>query len=255
MRATRCTLVILAAAVVGVAAASSGTLPVRGQLLTESLRGDYCPPGTRAGIECFRRDGQGVVRGLGRVIASYVYFADTTPAGCPEGSVKILAYPTRLTVAAKGDLTLALEETPGCLSTVAGLSATQRFTITDGSGAYAGATGGGSVERALGSTDRGAAGIETWIATLDVPGLDFDVTPPVVSGAVSKTIRVAKGVKRVRVTYRVTAVDGVDGARPVACQPRSLTFFKLGRTAVTCTAGDTSANTRTVRFFVTVKTR
>jgi hypothetical protein len=86
-----------------------------------------------------------------------------------------------------------------------------------------------------------------------VPGLEFDVTPPTLSGAVNKTVRARKGSKLVRVTYRVTAGDAVDGSVPVSCLPRSGSPFTIGRTLVKCSATDTSANAKAGRFSVTVK--
>ena len=97
------------------------------------------------------------------------------------------------------------------------------------------------------------SGTEKWIGTLVVPGVEFDLTPPTLSGATSKTVRAPKGAKSVRVTYRVTARDDVDGALAVACQPRSGSRFLVGRTVVTCEAVDASANTRRARFRVPVK--
>jgi len=55
------------------------------------------------------------------------------------------------------------------------------------------------------------------------------------------------------VTYKVTARDAVDGAVAATCKPRSGSFFKLGRTVVTCTASDTSGNNRAARFVITVR--
>lgn len=94
---------------------------------------------------------------------------------------------------------------------------------------------------------------DTWTGTLTVPGLDFDITPPSLTGAVSKILRAPRGAKRMRVRYRVTAEDEVDGAVPAICTPRSGSFFKLGRTRVTCSATDSSGNTRDARFTVTVR--
>ncbi len=125
----------------------------------------------------------------------------------------------------------------------------QEFTITGGTGTYQGASGRGTVERSL----SGGRGVERWTGTLIVPGLEFDITPPAISGAVSKTIRAPVGAKRARVTYKVTAHDTVDGAVGAACKPRSGAVFKIGRTAVTCTATDTSGNGRTARFVITVR--
>ena len=79
------------------------------------------------------------------------------------------------------------------------------------------------------------------------------MTPPTLSGAVNKKVRARRGSKRVRVTYRVTASDAVDGSVPVSCQPRSGSRFKIGRTFVKCSATDSSANTVTARFAIVVK--
>lgn len=76
---------------------------------------------------------------------------------------------------------------------------------------------------------------------------------PVLRGAVGKTVRAPIGAKSARVSYRVTARDGVDGVVPVSCRPGSNSSFKVGRTVVRCSAADTSGNTRTATFVVTVK--
>ena len=135
------------------------------------------------------------------------------------------------------------------------MNLSRAFTIAGGSGIYAGASGGGTVTHQAVSTPSGSAGTDTWTGTLNVPGREFDVTPPTLSGAVNKTVRARRGSKRVRVTYRVTASDAVDGSVPVSCQPRSGSRFKIGRTFVTCSATDTSANATEGRFRVTVKRR
>jgi HYR domain-containing protein len=125
----------------------------------------------------------------------------------------------------------------------------QAFTITGGTGAYQGATGSGTVERSL----SGGFGVERWTATLTVPGLEFDTAPPAIIGAVSKTVRAPTSAKRARVTYKVTARDAVDGAVASVCGPRSGSFFKVGRTVVTCFASDSSGNNRAPRFVITVR--
>ena len=95
--------------------------------------------------------------------------------------------------------------------------------------------------------------MERWTGTLIVPGLDFDVTPPAIIGAVPKTVRAPKGARRVRVTYKVTSRDAVDGQVPIACLPRSGIRYPIGRTTVVCRATDSSGNTGRARFVVTVK--
>ena len=79
------------------------------------------------------------------------------------------------------------------------------------------------------------------------------MTPPTLSGAVNKTVRARRESKRVRVTYRVTASDAVDGSVPASCLPRSGSRFKIGRTFVKCSATDTSANAKAGSFRVIVK--
>ena len=91
--------------------------------------------------------------------------------------------------------------------------------------------------------------------TLVVPGLEFDVVAPAMTGARSKTVRAPKGAKRIRVTYNVTASDIVDGRVPVTCVPRSGSRFLIRRAAVRCSAADSSANTSSAKFIVTVRMR
>lgn len=126
----------------------------------------------------------------------------------------------------------------------------QEFTITGGTGPFAEASGRGNVAgRAIG----GGEGSERWTGTLEVPGVTFDLTPPVISGATNKTVKAKKGAKSARVTFRVTAQDDTDGVVPTRCVPRSGGRFRLGRTRVTCEATDSSANTVTAAFRITVR--
>ena len=225
-----------------------GSLTFEAVLRMTSTPGS-CPPGSPPGADlCAARTGRGVVRGLGGVSETYTFFVQ-------EGTCdRVFETTARLEVAGKGELQLAVDRYRGeCISSALNLS--RAFTITGGSGIYAGASGGGTVTHQAVSTPSGSAGNDTWTGTLNVPGLEFDVTPPTLSGAVSKTVRARRGSKRVRVTYRVTASDAVDGSVPVSCQPRSGSRFKIGRTFVKCSATDTSANAKTGRFRVTVKRR
>ena len=96
------------------------------------------------------------------------------------------------------------------------LKANRLFTITGGTGAFAGAAGTGTVKHDL-YEGLPASGTDTWSGSVAVPGLEFDLTSPVLSGLVNKTVRAPKGAKRVRVRYRVTARDLLDGSiRPGA---------------------------------------
>lgn len=232
-----------------------GTLALRAELRTTTLIGDYCPPGSAQAqptLACFKRDGQGVVPGLGSVAEAYLHAHDAE--GCAAGEVHIVGADVRFTVAGKGTIEIALAEIPGCLPEIQNSRPPRSFTITGGTGLYAGASGGGTVQQ-VSVLARVARGTDTWEGTLNVPNLEFDVTAPRLAGAVSKTVRAPRGQKRARVQFAVTAEDAVDGARPVSCSPRSGTRFRLGRTRVTCSATDGSGNTATARFTVTVRRR
>jgi hypothetical protein len=177
------------------------------------------------------------------------------PPTCAAFLAKALAATGRLSVAGKGEITFALAEAERCVPSDAfpfPQNEPQEFTITGGTGPFAGAAGKGTVAaRSIG----GGIGSETWTGTLVVPGLTFDLTPPTLSGANAKTVRVPKKAKTARVTFKVTATDDVDGSVPVSCRPKSGSRFKVGRTGVRCEATDTSANTAMAGFTVTVKRR
>ena len=226
--------------------AATGSLTFGAVLAMKSAPGP-CPPGSPPDADvCAARTGSGAVRGLGRVSETYMFFVQ-------EGDCdRVFETTVRLEVAGKGELQLAVDRYRGeCISLALNLS--RAFTITGGSGVYAGASGGGTVNHQASLTPGGSAGTDTWAGTMNVPGLEFDVTPPTLRGAVNKTVRARRGSKHVRVTYRVTARDAVDGSVRVSCQPRSGSRFKIGRTFVKCSATDTSANAKTGRFRVIVK--
>jgi hypothetical protein len=254
------TALVVAATVAAPAASephvAAGTLALNAVLQVESRRYVACPPNTGSTIECVARNGQGTMPGLGEVsVAPYMYFIDLVPDGCPASETRVLTSSMVLVVAGKGEIDVATAPT-GCLQGSEGRPNTvQSFSITGGTGIYARATGGGKVSRAFTVTDVGAVGPETWMGTLVVPGLEFDVTAPRLSEATAKTARVPKKAKNARVTFKLTATDDVDGAVPVSCQPRSGSRFKIGKTTVRCEATDSSANTARASFTVTVKRR
>jgi hypothetical protein len=98
-----------------------------------------------------------------------------------------------------------------------------------------------------------AYGTDTWSGTLQVPGLEFDLTAPSIAGVRSRVVRAPRRAKRVRVGFKVSARDDVDGVVPVSCRPRSGSSFKIGRTTVRCSAADTSGNEKTEKFTVRVE--
>jgi HYR domain len=256
-RSTAVAVFVVLAATAAVPLAASGnkaaTLDLQARLSRKSVPVAPCPSGSPPSAECYTTTGEGDVRGLGRgVKQSFVAIRD--PSQCPSGS-KLLGYPARFVVAGKGEINLAVAEHPDCLNQEALRSASQSFTITGGTGIYAGASGSGRVERSLVQTPVGPAGTETYVGTLAVPGHEFDLTKPTISGARSKTVWAPKKANRVRVTFRVTAQDDVDGPLRASCRPASGSRFKVGRTTVKCEARDMSANTATAYFRVTLRRR
>jgi hypothetical protein len=172
---------------------------------------------------------------------------------CGPGDVVILGYTTSLSVVGKGEISVSVADAPCLLADLDALNATGSFTVTGGTGTYAGASGSGRIERAAGFQSGGATGTDTWTGTLIVPGLEFDLTSPVMSGAANKSAKAKRGARNARVTYHVTAQDDRDGTLPVACTPASGSRFKVGKTRVTCEAVDSSANKTNSSFTVTVK--
>jgi hypothetical protein len=251
-------LVLAASAPKGNSAAAqseraSGSLNLNSTLGLVSVLGP-CSPGVSA-PSCAARTSRGPFAGLGQVTGTYTFRSSTGPP-CANGWGKALAYPVRFAIASKGDLLFQLAEGAQCVNEETDFAVraqTQAFTVTGGTGIYAGASGTGIVTRRLGSTATGAAGTEMWTGTLTVPGLEFDVTPPILAGATSKTVRAKKRAKSARVTFKVTAQDDTDGIVPAGCQPKSGTRFEIGRTKVTCAATDTSANTTEASFTIRVK--
>ena len=240
---------VVALAIVPLASGgATGTFSLDAAIPMTSTSGP-CPSGSPPNADfCAARTGGGTVRGLGQVSETYTFFVQ-------EGDCdRIFETTVRLKVADKGELQFAVDRYRGeCVSSSLNLS--RGFTITGGSGIYAGASGGGMVSHRFSPTLSGSTGTDTWTGTLTVPGLEFDLTPPTISGAASKTLRVPKRAKGVRVRYAVRATDDVDGSVAVSCKPKSNSLFKIGRTTVRCSAADTSGNTATAQFTVTVRRR
>ncbi len=232
----------------GGGAATKGTLPLRAVLGMTSV-GAPCPPEAPSDVGCYSRQGTGLVPGLGNVTEAYFYFART---GCGTSGYTVLASTGRLAVEGKGAIEVFLAGNPECRPQFTyGLS--RDFTVIGGTGAYAGASGSGTLTHAGSQTPRGVVGTDTWVGSLVVPGREFDLSLPAIRGAVDKTVRARRGQKRVRVSYRVSAQDEIDGVVPVSCRPASGSWFKVGRTVVRCSATDTSGNTVTASFTVAVK--
>lgn len=243
---------VSASPVAGVTAAG-GTLNMNASLTLVSQLGS-CGSDTVAN-NCDARTDEGLFPGLGSVTASFTFPMDWGQAPCSVDFGKALAYSVRLGVADKGAINVAVSDAKDCVLIEATGTQTQAFTITGGTGIYAGASGSGTLARALGGVAQDGArhGYETWQGTLSVPGLEFDVIAPTFVGATSRKVVAPRHRKRVRVRYVVTATDAVDGPVPTTCRPRSGARFHIGRTQVRCSATDTSANTATASFRITVR--
>jgi hypothetical protein len=81
-----------------------------------------------------------------------------------------------------------------------------------------------------------------------------DTTGPVISNTPDSIIARATDSSGAVVNYTPpTATDAVDGLRPVTCLPNTGSKFPIGATTVTCSATDTSGNTSSTSFTVTVE--
>ena len=244
---------IAASPVAGVTVAT-GTLDMNTSLTLVSQLGGCARVGIAS--DCAARTVDGQFPGLGRVTGSYGFQMDLGSASCPSSLGRVLAYPIRLEVAGKGAIDVAVSEATDCVPLESVRVQTQAFTVTGGTGIYAGALGSGTLERALANPrdDGSRHGFETWKGTLTVPGLEFDLIAPKFVGATSRKVVAPRHRKRVRVRYVVTATDAVDGPVPATCRPRSGTRFHIGRTTrVRCSATDKSANEATASFRITVR--
>jgi hypothetical protein len=231
-------------------ARTAGTLQLSQVVLAGGVNQVECPPGTADSTACFQASGTGVVPGLGVVSEQYLNFVEDPDSSCERWHSNPV-----LTVRGKGALYLSVRPPQDCVvPTTSVLNASLVFTVTGGSGIYAGASGQGTfvTRGGPGTTGRNA---DTLGGSLTVPGLVFDRTPPVLSGAISKAVLAPRTAKAVRVTFAVKARDPGHASVPVTCKPRSGSRFKLGRTRVVCSATDSSGNTAKARFTITVKPR
>jgi hypothetical protein len=228
-------VVVLAALAAIVAAAPTGSQPSSSQLdLHASVsfvadRAAGCPPGSPVQLSCPAVAGEGAVPGLGVVKETFTEALHQGPPLCSENNVTSLGFPARWVVANKGEIDFALAPSPECWTFPPSVA----FTVTGGTGIYAGASGSGTFsEVARLGNDGKWRGIHTWTGPLSVPGLDFDLSAPTITGASNKVVRVKRPARRARVSYAVTSSDTVDGTAPVTCTPRSGSVFRIGRTSV-----------------------
>jgi hypothetical protein len=165
-----------------------------------------------------------------------------------------LSYPAQLVVKDRGTIFMSVAPSEVCAAEgVPSVSVSQAFTITGGTGDFAGASGSGVVSRSN-VTCCAANGTDNWDGTLSAPAFQVDLTAPTIKGAHNRLIHAPRGVKRVRVRYKVTALDDIDGALRPTCRPRSGSPFRVGRrTTVRCSISDRSANFSHAKFSIRVR--
>jgi hypothetical protein len=237
-------------AALGAVAREAGTLELSHAVLAGRIAQIDCPAGTPDSTICFQSTNKGVVRGLGAVSEQNLIFVEDPDTDCEHWHASPV-----LTVAGKGEIDLFFHAPGDCVVPTTGiLAASLVYTVTGGTGIYAGASGSGTV-LVRGTPGTTNTATEILDGSLTVAGLEFDLAPPVLRGAVSKTALAPRKAKGIRVTYTVKARDAVDGPVPVACKPRSGSRFKVGRTKIRCSATDSSGNTATAAFTITVKRR
>lgn len=230
-------------------ASDTGTLQFHLVIFKNTWHQVSCPAGTpSSGALCEAMTGQGIVAGLGRTTESYTYVLDDLNVA--STTVHFVA---ALVVAGKGEIDVSAA-TPAPVCPCGGDDATLDFTVTGGTGTFAGAQGSGTVVSAQRATGPSSGfGIDTWSGTLTVAGYTFDIARPVISGAASMTVKAPRGARHVRVAYKITALDPDEGRLVVTCAPRSGSYFTVGRTHVVCGAMDANGNSAHAGFTVTVK--
>jgi hypothetical protein len=156
---------------------TTGTLDLNASLALHSDHG-ACDPGSAE--DCAEHTIVGAFPGLGQVTGKYTFLIDLGQPSCSnEFFGKGLAYPARLSVAAKGAIDIAVADGAECVEENSVRTQAQTFRVTGGTGMYVGATGGGTLKRTLGDlTDRGRYGKESWTGTLNVSGLEFQHDAP-----------------------------------------------------------------------------
>lgn len=239
-----------AAAVVALGAAGhAGAATLRfDRVLPGTFTTSECPDVALVSARCFLVEIGGLVPGLGRtIVRERVLQSGEEDADFCEPQVRygtIVAPRGTIEYIATGiDCPASRELTGGYRAVIA------RWHAVSGTGLYVGVTGGGNESV---RPDADAVFIHLF-GTLDVPGVEFDTTPPTLAAATRMSVR-ASGPVVVR--YALPAArDAVDGAVSVRCTPPSGTRFAVGRTVVRCEAVDWSGNTARTSFAVVVGPR
>ncbi len=207
-----------------------------------------CPPGAPATTFCYPASASPVVRGLGKTSMGWTIEEDLTnlDRNCVHAAIARLS----IVVAGKGEIDLSARS-EGCQPYPD--PQTLSYTVLGGSGAYAGASGSGSIVFLSHTEPPLPRAIKIRLSgSVDVPGLTFDTTAPVFVPVKSRVVS-ASSPRGARVRFSVRATDAVEGPVPASCKPGSGSLFRIGRTRVTCSATDGSGNTATTGFTITVK--
>jgi hypothetical protein len=120
-----------------------------------------------------------------------------------------------------------------------------------------------SIEPGLNREDHLTFSVLRGTVTFDVGGVTQTVgqgqqavmTPDLISPVITVPANIttdATSPSGAMVTFSASAIDNLDGPRPVACAPASGSIFPLGTTLVSCTAGDLHGNQSTASFTVLV---
>ena len=159
---------VLAGAAVAQPSRESHTIPLRGTFHVVWSAAS-CPKGTPkltpsgSGVPCYLNVGHGSVPGLGSATERYTLVVLNADTKCAKWSFKVV-----LTVAGKGAIDAnALNK--GCFSP-GQTEGTVHFTVTGGTGAYAGASGSGTIHSGNANetgSGRGTA-TDTWVGTLSL---------------------------------------------------------------------------------------
>ncbi|MCC6222619.1 MAG: HYR domain-containing protein [Thermoleophilia bacterium] len=166
----------------------------------------------------------------------------TVTVTAPPNSPPVLALPGAITSEAAGPLT-AITYSVTATDAEDDPDPEPSCTPASGSGfAFGGTTVSCTVTDGDGATDSGSFSVTI-----------VDTTPPAVTAPANATVP-ATGPSGAAVAYGpASAADLVDGSLPASCSPVPGSVFPLGTTTVTCAATDSSGNSGSAVFAVTVQ--
>lgn len=244
MRRLVVSVLVALASALGASPAHAGTLVYDLKLEGHWEIAECATPDGRA--RCFKVDYEGLWRGIGHVtLHEEVLQSGDTDVDLCEPQVR-----HEVLTSARGTIEWTAHgiDCPATRELLGGYRAVIADAVAvRGTGVFAGVTGVGEANVRPDEDE-----VYTHFqGTLSVPGLEFDTIAPVISG-VPRSMRLRSGAPAVVRYATPTARDAVDGAVLVRCTPASGRRFRMGRTVVRCEAVDSSGNTATAQFAVTV---